>query len=490
MLIEGAVREVDSQPSTIRRALTILRHEGWIALWYRVLGETVYRRVLLLELDLPPRAAAPRGIEARWLRPEEAEAYAAFHPALTVHEVGRRLAAGERCLVLEKDERIVHGRWCAVGRAHIEYLQMPLPLPRGVAYVYQSFTAPEERGSGYASAGAVIGGLMLHREGFDRVLACIQPDRAIVYPPVFNAGYRPAGYLGWFRLGFWRVPFRTKSAGFPWYAPRPQGRQSAYWDSVGSETTSYLDWFLARLKRREHLALIRRWGGIPEQGRVLKTDLFEEANGSDLLLDALHEGSKGAIGIDISPAVAGAAARRVGALGQCAATDVRHLPFDDGCFDLVVSPSTLDHFSDRKDLGRSLSELCRVLRPGGRLILTLDNKANLTDPLLRLASRLRLTPYYLAHSYTAAELHRELEAAGFRVLSTDWILHAPRLVPVTAVKLARLLGSGRFERWVHRSLLRAQALRHSRWRARTGAFVAALAERRSAEWRNSLKGGP
>jgi transposase len=36
-----------------------------------------------------------------------------------------------------------------------------------------------------------------------------------------------------------------------------------------------------------------------------------------------------------------------------------------------VSPSTLDHFPDPADLDRSLRELRRTLRPGGRLILTL-----------------------------------------------------------------------------------------------------------------------
>lgn len=346
LLLDNAARDVRPPTAILRRAWTILRTEGWIALWFRVLGETVYRRVLLVELDLPPRPDPPKGIEARWLRAEEASAYAAFHPALSAAEVRRRLAAGERCLVLESEGRMVHGRWCATARAWIEYLQVFLPLPPGAAYVYQSFTPPAERGHGYATAGAVAGGQALHREGFNRTIGCIQPDRAMAYPPIFKAGYRPAGYLGWYRLGWWRIPFRTRTARFPRYAPHPWTAQPGYWDSVGSgATNSYLDWFLARLKRREHLALIRRWGGIPGRGRVLKTDLFEEANGSDRLLDALHSEGTSAFGIDVSPAIAAVAARLARAEGRCAATDVRRLPFVGETFDLVVSPSTLDHFA-------------------------------------------------------------------------------------------------------------------------------------------------
>jgi len=31
------------------------------------------------------------------------------------------------------------------------------------------------------------------------------------------------------------------------------------------------------MKRQAHLALIEQWGGLPAEGRVLKTDLFEKA---------------------------------------------------------------------------------------------------------------------------------------------------------------------------------------------------------------------
>jgi len=54
-------------------------------------------------------------------------------------------------------------------------------------------------------------------------------------------------------------------------------------------------------------------------------------------------------------------------------------------FDTVLSNSTLDHFDGAAQIRVSLAEPARVLRPGGRLLVTLDNPAN---PLLALSKAL------------------------------------------------------------------------------------------------------
>jgi SAM-dependent methyltransferase len=239
----------------------------------------------------------------------------------------------------------------------------------------------------------------------------------------------------------------------------------------------YLDPFLGDLKRRAHLTLIERWDGLPASGRVLKTDLFEEAMGPDAFLGDLGKGGATIIGMDVSPAAASRARARFPACGVIAA-DARTLPFADGCFALIVSPSTLDHFTEPGDLRVSLRELARVLAPGGRLIITLDNRQNIFDPLLRFASRLGLVPYYLGRSYTVRELRHELEAAELVVSETTAILHNPRLTAVAAVALARKLNWPRFTRLVQYVILRAQSLEQWRWRYYTGSFVAAKAVHR------------
>jgi ubiquinone/menaquinone biosynthesis C-methylase UbiE len=63
--------------------------------------------------------------------------------------------------------------------------------------------------------------------------------------------------------------------------------------------------------------------------------------------------------------------------------DATRLPFLDGAFDLVICNSALEHF-DRED--SAFEEMQRVLRPGGRLILTTDSFPS------RLSGWLRLIP--------------------------------------------------------------------------------------------------
>ena len=253
------------------------------------------------------------------------------------------------------------------------------------------------------------------------------------------------------------------------------------WDRVPATLDRrghYLDRFLGRLKRRETLALVARWrdGG---RGWVLKTDLFEEAMGPDALLPALGGGGRRPLGIDVSPAIV-ARARRVGAAGpgdsvaRYVVADARRLPFRPGSLHLAVSPSSLDHFPDPHDLHVSLVELRRALAPHGRLIVTLDNRANLTDPLLHVAAAVGLVGYYLGRSYTAGELAAELRRAGFRVLAQAGLLHNPRLAASGAVALARRLDRPRLSRWVRRRLLAARRLESTPLRHLTASFVAGL----------------
>src|SRR5574341_1753589 len=103
-------------------------------------------------------------------------------------------------------------------------------------------------------------------------------------------------------------------------------------------------------------------------------------------------------GIDLSLLTVRAAKLRHHGL-KATGADVRHLPFADGVFDVIVSNSTLDHFESSDEIISSLQELHRVLRTGGQLLLTLDNLAN---PLISLRNvlpfgllnRLNIVPYY------------------------------------------------------------------------------------------------
>jgi SAM-dependent methyltransferase len=260
-------------------------------------------------------------------------------------------------------------------------------------------------------------------------------------------------------------------------------QSSSVWDHSFRDLDTrghYLDSFFADLKRKSYLALINRWGGIPLNGRVLKTDLFEEAMGPDAFLLELGKSPGLLIGMDVSSeGVARAKGNDAKRRARYILSDARYLPFKDGSIDLIVSPSTLDHFADTSDLGKSLREIRRVLSPHGRLIITLDNRQNVGDPLLRLANRFGMVPFFLGRSYTVNELRRELDAAGLDVAETTALVHHPRLSAVAASSIARRVGWPPMTRWVRSVFLSMQRMQNSRAQYFSGCFIAALATPRA-----------
>ncbi len=458
----------------LQRARSILREQGFRVLVWKALGETVFRRMRYFERALaePIPQIVPRSrVLLEELGGHQLQEYLLFRPEASAREVSARLRAGNRCFVARSQGRIVHARWAIItGRPRCEVLGVELPIAGDCAYVCESLTLPEMRGLGIAAA---VDAFMLRRlreSGLRAATLVVDPDNRAGIRTAAKTGYRAAGWVAVIRLGPWRRLIRWSGVREP---------EPAYWNNIGVKLlpgNTYLDPFLARLKRRIHLRLIRRWTqGMPPGARILKTDLFEEANGRDALIPGLAGGGRRVFGVDISPAITARSAGSVPDSTRLAAADVRALPFADGVFDLVISPSTLDHFRDPADLGRSLQEIRRALHPEGRLIITLDNRQNVLDWLLRAASRLRLTPYYLGRSYTIDELRRELAAAGFSVLDATGIVQTPRLMAMTAAAVARWVNWRLLTRFIHRNILRAQRFEQTPWKYWTACFVCACA---------------
>lgn len=77
------------------------------------------------------------------------------------------------------------------------------------------------------------------------------------------------------------------------------------------------------------------------------------------------------VGLDISPEAIAIARRKHGPAGiEFHCTDGSSLPFADQTFDLVTSFQVIEHLVD---CGRFLTEIIRVIRPGGKVILTTPN---------------------------------------------------------------------------------------------------------------------
>ncbi len=218
----------------------------------------------------------------------------------------------------------------------------------------------------------------------------------------------------------------------------------AEWERVAAGDTPswYLHPLVARQKREVHLRWFRQWQSQMRPGRLLKTDLFEDAFGDDTLLPALLAGGQRIVGFDwLSPVVQRAAQRFRGTPLLPLTADCRSLPLAARSIATVLSPSTLDHFPARADFDRSIDELARVLEPGGLLLITLDNPRNPLYWLLRLMSRAGWTPFPLGYTPAPRALDRQLEAAGFEVLGREWLVHNPRLITTALfITLQKLLG--------------------------------------------------
>jgi len=187
-------------------------------------------------------------------------------------------------------------------------------------------------------------------------------------------------------------------------------------DLAGAATTRYY-------ARNEERLFTEHFG--PLDGlKLLKTDLWDEAKNTRILVWASEHGAR-PYGIDISfPTILQARdAFPPGRLG-CIAGDVRAIPFRDGCFDAIYSMGTIEHFDET---AQAVGEMVRVLRPGGRAIIGVPNRH---DPFLRplFVTSLQacgLYGYGYEKSYSRKALREMLERVGLRVETETAILFIP-----------------------------------------------------------------
>ena len=137
--------------------------------------------------------------------------------------------------------------------------------------------------------------------------------------------------------------------------------------------------------------------------------------GTGLLLEQLRRETPQAAyaGVDLCPAMLSKAVHRSGP-SLLIVGDAAQLPFADRTFDLVVSTSSF-HFWPNPLAG--LREIARVLRPGGRAVITdwcYDYlTCKISDLVLRAVNSAHRRPY------GSQECQRMLSEAGFAVRSVD-----------------------------------------------------------------------
>jgi hypothetical protein len=202
--------------SAARRSAEILRSEGARALWFRILGETVYRRMVLFERRLEEPIQAVRcaaAVTISRLEIAEADEYAAFRPGADVAETRSRLEQGHQCWVARQQGALVHAIWAGTGSAWIRYLDCEIRLAPDEAYIYESYTTPALRRLNLNTVRSEAMKRYFRERSFFRLLALVVPENPAGIHATIGAGYHYAGVIARVTIGPWRRDYRRLASG-------------------------------------------------------------------------------------------------------------------------------------------------------------------------------------------------------------------------------------------------------------------------------------
>ena len=160
-------------------------------------------------------------------------------------------------------------------------------------------------------------------------------------------------------------------------------------------------WFIPSSWRRQAVGLAR--------GEVL-----EVAVGTGLNLPYYGEDCTGVLGIDVSAGMLEQARERTASCRvpmRLAVMDVQALPLEEASFDCVLAAFV---FCTVPDPAAGLRECCRVLKPGGRLIL-LEHMGSDNKLLRHLMDWLNPLTVRLMDDHINRDTVNEADRAGFRV---------------------------------------------------------------------------
>ena len=215
-------------------------------------------------------------------------------------------------------------------------------------------------------------------------------------------------------------------------------------DMAADEMPDLLRYWYLGSKARHHMMLKRFQQvdtevGSPELDRVLDigsawgynamvlSKLGKKAFGMDLVVDQFEAGARIAAANDLDFPVIGA--------------DASSLPFGEGEFSGVTMVETFEHIFD-EDRAKTVAECFRVLRSGGRLVLSTPNHGSVVERLKRIIVRVpslrrRLPtmcypvddvgrgdyhPYRYHRPDPAEKIAGLLDAHGFKVLRVKYFL--------------------------------------------------------------------
>jgi ubiquinone/menaquinone biosynthesis C-methylase UbiE len=185
---------------------------------------------------------------------------------------------------------------------------------------------------------------------------------------------------------------------------KQNARRRRAWDKQAASYDKQIGWFERHVFGEDN----RSWACSRATGDVLEvavgTGLNLAAYGPDVRLTA----------VDLSPAMLEIAQRRAADLGRdvdLREADAHHLPFDVETFDSVVCTLSLCNIPD---VDQAVSEMQRVLKPGGRLLLV-DHIRSASKPVLWLQKLIELVSIRVDGDYMTRRPSDQVRAHGFDI---------------------------------------------------------------------------
>lgn len=107
-------------------------------------------------------------------------------------------------------------------------------------------------------------------------------------------------------------------------------------------------------------------------------------------------------------------------------SDATDLDLKDGQYDVVLSFSTIDHIPGKENRAKAISEMCRVLKPGGYLVITVPNRWDLyysykSNKLQREGKAI----FGYEYQFSPLELKSLLTSNGLKVIDCASTSHNP-----------------------------------------------------------------